>query len=75
MYQQKQRIMRHGFALGGNSWDLFWQGKRLKFGDSDGMVPDIGGRFCDLGVIEEIKSPCGSRGLWGLGCKEIPKFS
>jgi len=40
-----------------------------------GMVPDIGGRFCDLGVIEEIKSPCGGRGLWGLGCKEIPKFS
>ena len=29
------------------------------------MVPGIGGRLGALGVIEEIKSPCGGRGFWG----------
>ena len=52
------------FAAGGNSWDLFWRGRRLKIGR-------IGGRWCQvlegifdaLGVIEEIKSPFGCRGF------------
>ena len=30
------------------------------------VVPGIGGRFrCLLGVVEELKSPCGGRGFWG----------
>ena len=28
------------------------------------IVPGIGGSFYALGVIEELKSTCGGRGLW-----------
>ena len=56
-----------GFAMGGNIWDLFWRGKWLN-------ICGGGGRWCQvlegvlgaLGLIEEIKSPCGYRGFrWG----------
>ena len=50
--------------MGGNIWDLFWRGKWLK-------IVGGGGRWCQVlegvlgavGLIEEIKSPCGG---WGF---------
>ena len=59
------RIQGSGFAVGGNIWDLFWQKKRLKIGGG-------GRQWCQVleavlggfGVIEELKSSCGSRGFW-----------
>ena len=56
-----------GFAVGGNIWDLFWREKRLS-------ICGGGGRWCQVldgtlgafGFIEEIKSPCGARGLCDL---------
>ena len=54
-----------GFAVGGNIWDALGREKWLK-------ISGGGGRWCQvlelllgaLGVVEEIKSPCGGRGSW-----------
>ena len=51
------------FAAVGIIWDLFWQEKWIKIGGGGRLVPGIGGHFDALGVIEEIKSPCGCRGF------------
>jgi hypothetical protein len=56
--------VRRGFAVGGVILDLFGRQKGLKIGSE-------GGRWCQvsdgvlgaLGLIEEMKSPCGGRGF------------
>ena len=58
------RIQGSGFAVGGNIWDLFWQKKRLKIGGGGRQwCQALEGIFGALGVIEEMKSPCGRRGF------------
>ena len=58
------RIQGSGFAVGGNIWDLFWQKKRLKIGGGGRQWCQVlEGVWGGLGVIEEIKSPCGGRGF------------
>ena len=52
------------FAAGGNSWDYLGRKKGLKFGSGRGQscqVSDL--LFSAMGLIEEIKSPCGGRGF------------
>ena len=54
--------------MGGIIWDLFWRVKRLKIGGGNGgWCQVLEGVLDALGVIEEIKSPCGSRDLDGVG--------
>ena len=55
-----------GFDVNGIICDLFWRGMWLNiFGGGGRMVPGNGGAFRCLGLIEEIKSPCGYKGFWG----------
>ena len=66
MYQQSSRTEMPGFAVGGNIWYLFWRGKCLKIGCGGGRWCQVlEGVFDALGLIEELKSPCGHRGLRG----------
>ncbi len=52
------------FAAGGNSWDYLGRKKGIKFGGGRGQWSQVSGvLFSALGVIEEIKIPCGGRGF------------
>ena len=53
-----------GFAVGGIIWDLFWQEKRLNvWGGGRRWCQVLEGDLGALGLIEEMKSPCGGRGF------------
>ena len=50
----------------------FGEGKLLKIASGEEMVPGIGGLLSALGFIEEIKSPCSSRGFrWDRIRKDV----
>jgi hypothetical protein len=51
-----------GFAVGGNIWDALGREKWLKIsGGSGGWCQVLEGTLGALGLIEELKSPCGYR--------------
>jgi len=55
-----------GFAVGGNIWDLFGRGKRVKIGGGVGDGARYWKSFLGaLGLIEEVKSSCGGKGVMG----------
>ena len=64
MYQQELRIEMFGLAVGGIICDLFWRGKWLNICGGSGRCCQVfEGTLGALGLIEELKSPCGGRGF------------
>ena len=54
------------FVAGGNSWNYLGRNKGRKFGSGCGQWCQVLEGVVDaLGVVEELKSPCGSRGFVG----------